>query len=163
MEHCCICLTQQICAHIRKHNAKGSKQLCGPIAICAPCSSEMCIKFRGEKQFASGQFICPICRASLGTKRRALEESKEQLENLEKRQALVCPAASVANAATAAYKAKDGKSAMGPSGFMDQVEYICKAAYATSKEHGLLRKRWRRAALSNEHRKRWRRGSLSFA
>jgi len=76
-EKCCICLSFRKCAHIRKHQEKGGKQLCGPTPICVPCSSELCVKFHGDKHLGVGQFICPICRASLGSKRRALEEGAE--------------------------------------------------------------------------------------
>merc|ERR1719247_1542568 len=81
-EKCVICLSWRRCAHTRPHSCKGMPtQACGPWAICVKCTSLICQKFTtGGKQTVSGQFGCPICKAELGPRRRALEEGLEMAE-----------------------------------------------------------------------------------
>lgn len=58
---------------------RGGSQLCGPTAICVPCSDQMVQKFQPGAGAGNGQFLCPVCLAPLGPRRRALDEGTEAM------------------------------------------------------------------------------------
>eukprot|EP00927_Polykrikos_kofoidii_P006330 TRINITY_DN12572_c0_g1_i1.p1 TRINITY_DN12572_c0_g1~~TRINITY_DN12572_c0_g1_i1.p1 ORF type:complete len:1550 (-),score=220.66 TRINITY_DN12572_c0_g1_i1:94-4743(-) len=77
LEKCMICLSSRRCAHVRQHACRGGSQLCGPSPVCMPCTERIVEQFHGGTEGGSGQFVCPICFASLGPRRRALVEGSD--------------------------------------------------------------------------------------
>eukprot|EP00928_Gymnodinium_smaydae_P080471 TRINITY_DN64158_c0_g1_i1.p1 TRINITY_DN64158_c0_g1~~TRINITY_DN64158_c0_g1_i1.p1 ORF type:complete len:822 (-),score=124.99 TRINITY_DN64158_c0_g1_i1:269-2734(-) len=79
LERCVICLSMRRCAHVRPHPLPGGRQICGSSAVCVPCSELLVDKFHSGADGWRGQFACPICRANLGPRRRALQEGSDVL------------------------------------------------------------------------------------
>lgn len=82
MEQCVVCLSLRRCAHVVQHpgNGKRGSQSCGPYPICMTCCGELVSKVGGETLNRHGQFTCPVCRACLGSQRRALLEGADALK-----------------------------------------------------------------------------------
>mmetsp|Transcript_86040 Transcript_86040/g.267752 ORF Transcript_86040/g.267752 Transcript_86040/m.267752 type:complete len:388 (+) Transcript_86040:71-1234(+) len=85
LEQCIVCLAVTRCAHVRPHgggddntDAVPAARLCGPHAICVPCS-EGIVTITSRSLARHGQFMCPVCRRCLGSRRRSFQEGADAL------------------------------------------------------------------------------------
>lgn len=74
-ERCISCKWPGMCLHVREHIGPSGRGICGPHPLCVGCSFKMADMRRGRGIF--GQVLCPVCRKSLGTRRRALVEAAD--------------------------------------------------------------------------------------